>query len=53
MTRKQNRATIVRFELMSIPGSCWTITDYMTGKVTTHESYNSAVQVFRELKKGN
>jgi hypothetical protein len=53
MTRKQVRGTIVRFELMSVPGVCWTITDYVTGECKSYKSYEEARTILRELRKSN
>lgn len=53
MTRKQVRATVVRFELMSVPGVCYTITDYETGKCTSYKSYDEARAALIEMKKAN
>jgi hypothetical protein len=53
MTRKQVRATVVRFELMSVPGVCYTITDYETGKCTSYKNYDEARTALIELKKAN
>jgi hypothetical protein len=53
MTRKQVRATVVRFELMSVPGVCYTITDYETGKVVSYKNYDEARAALIELKKSN
>lgn len=50
MTRKQDRATQVRYELMSVPGVCWTITDYETGECKSYEKLEDARAALKALK---